>query len=68
MNDDAAAVFDRIVEWATDQGIKTATFHVLTPYPSTGQDRRIETEGRLLHRDWDRYDTRSPRPRLGCLP
>lgn len=58
MDDDDPTVFDRTVEWAVGQGIETATFHVLTPYPSTGLYRRIEGEGRLLHRDWDRYDTR----------
>ena len=58
MDDDDVTVFDRTVEWAVAQGIETATFHVLTPYPSTGLYRRIEAEGRLLHRDWDRYDTR----------
>jgi len=31
--------------------------HVLTPYPGTPLFRRMEAEGRLLHRDWDRYDT-----------
>ncbi|HEX3425083.1 MAG TPA: radical SAM protein [Acidimicrobiales bacterium] len=58
MDDDDPTVFDRTVEWAVDQGVETATFHVLTPYPSTGLYRRIEAQGRLLHRDWDRYDTR----------
>jgi radical SAM superfamily enzyme YgiQ (UPF0313 family) len=58
MDDDDVSVFDRTVEWAVRQGIETATFHVLTPYPSTGLYQRIEAEGRLLHLDWDRYDTR----------
>jgi radical SAM superfamily enzyme YgiQ (UPF0313 family) len=58
MDDDDATVFDRTVEWAVAQGIETATFHILTPYPSTGLYRRMESEGRLLHHDWDRYDTR----------
>jgi radical SAM superfamily enzyme YgiQ (UPF0313 family) len=58
MDDDDVSVFDRTVEWAVAQGIETATFHILTPYPSTGLYRRMAAEGRLLHRDWDRYDTR----------
>ena len=36
----------------------TATFHVLTPYPGTALHARMEQAGRMLHRDWDRYDTR----------
>ncbi|QJE99214.1 B12-binding domain-containing radical SAM protein [Luteolibacter luteus] len=58
MDGDGPDVFSRTVEWAVSQGIETATFHVMTPYPSTGLFQRIEQEGRLLHRDWDLYDTR----------
>jgi radical SAM superfamily enzyme YgiQ (UPF0313 family) len=57
-DEDDASVFERTVEWAIRQGVETATFHVLTPYPGTELFRRMETAGRLLHRDWDLYDTR----------
>ena len=58
MDDDDPSVFDRTVEWAVEQGVETATFHILTPYPGTGTFQRIEAQGRLLHREWDLYDTR----------
>jgi radical SAM superfamily enzyme YgiQ (UPF0313 family) len=58
MDDDGPDVFDRTVGWAVAQGIETATFHILTPYPGTGLYQRMEAEGRLLHRNWDLYDTR----------
>ena len=58
MDEDDPSVFERTVEWAVEQGIETATFHILTPYPGTALYQRMETEGRLLHRDWDLYDTR----------
>jgi radical SAM superfamily enzyme YgiQ (UPF0313 family) len=58
MDQDDASVFDRTVEWAIQQGIETATFHILTPYPGTALFARMETAGRLLHRNWDLYDTR----------
>ncbi len=58
MDDDDPTVFDRTVAWAVEHGIETATFHILTPYPGTGLFGRMESSGRLLHRDWDRYDTR----------
>ncbi|MDQ6884151.1 MAG: cobalamin-dependent protein [Candidatus Dormibacteraeota bacterium] len=58
MDHDGPDVFDRTVEWAVAQGIETATFHILTPYPDTALYRRMEEEGRILHRDWDLYDTR----------
>jgi radical SAM superfamily enzyme YgiQ (UPF0313 family) len=58
MDGDGPDVFDRTVEWALSMGIETATFHVLTPYPGTALFRQMEAAGRLLHRDWDLYDTR----------
>jgi len=58
MDEDGPDVFARTVGWAIDQGIETATFHILTPYPGTALYRRMESEGRILHREWDRYDTR----------
>lgn len=58
MDDDDVTVFDRTVEWAIDQGIETATFHILTPYPDTALYERMAVQKRLLHSDWDRYDTR----------
>jgi radical SAM superfamily enzyme YgiQ (UPF0313 family) len=58
MDEDDESVFDRTVEWAIHNGVETATFHVLTPYPGTALFQRMEAEGRILHRDWDLYDTR----------
>ena len=58
LDDDRPDVFERTVEWAVSQGLTTATFHVATPYPGTAYFDRIESEGRLLHRDWRLYDTR----------
>src|SRR5256885_2475329 len=58
MDHDGPDVFGRTVEWAIEQGIETATFHILTPYPDTALHGRMESEDRLLHRDWDLYDTR----------
>src|SRR5207244_1239315 len=46
------------VNSATTQGVETATFHILTPYPGTTLYQRRAAQGRLLHHDWDRYDTR----------
>lgn len=58
MDHDDATVFDRTVEWAVEQGIETATFHILTPYPGTALHQRMVSEGRITSSDWDRYDTR----------
>jgi radical SAM superfamily enzyme YgiQ (UPF0313 family) len=58
MDDDGPDVFDRTVAWAIEQGIETATFHIMTPYPGTALHTRMDAAGRMLHRDWDLYDTR----------
>ena len=58
MDEDGPDVFARTADWAVSQGIETATFHVMTPYPGTVLFQRMEMAGRLLHRDWDLYDTR----------
>ena len=58
MDEDDEGVFDRTVEWAVSNGIETATFHIMTPYPGTELFKRIHAQGRILHNDWDLYDTR----------
>lgn len=58
MDNDDDTVFSRTVDWAVGRGIETATFHIMTPYPSTQLYKRMEREGRLVHSNWDLYDTR----------
>jgi radical SAM superfamily enzyme YgiQ (UPF0313 family) len=58
MDDDDEEVFRRTVDWAIEQGLTTATFHIQTPYPGTKLFARMEAEGRIVTRDWDLYDTR----------
>jgi len=58
LDGDDETVFDRTVEWAIEQGIETATFHILTPYPGTALYERISAENRILTSNWDLYDTR----------
>jgi radical SAM superfamily enzyme YgiQ (UPF0313 family) len=58
MDGDDESVFERTVEWAISQGIETATFHILTPYPDTALHERMQRDGRILHDRWDLYDTR----------
>lgn len=58
LDDDKPDVFETTVDWAVQQGITTATFHILTPYPGTQLFSNMESHGRILTRDWDLYDTR----------
>ena len=54
---DGPDVFERTAEWIEANRLECATFHILTPYPGTPLFRQMESEGRLLHRDWTLYDT-----------
>jgi radical SAM superfamily enzyme YgiQ (UPF0313 family) len=54
---DRADVFERTVDWIEENRLECATFHILTPYPGTPLFRQLEGEGRILHRDWNLYDT-----------
>ena len=58
LDDDDEGVFNRTVDWAVDQGLTTATFHILTPYPGTALHAKLSAQQRILHQDWARYDTR----------
>jgi radical SAM superfamily enzyme YgiQ (UPF0313 family) len=58
MDHDDHSVFERTVTWAVEQGIETATFHILTPYPDTELYRRMDQDGRIVNHNWDLYDTR----------
>jgi radical SAM superfamily enzyme YgiQ (UPF0313 family) len=54
---DRPDVFAHTAEWVEANRLECATFHILTPYPGTPLFRQFAAEGRLLHRDWSRYDT-----------
>ena len=58
LDEDDPDVFKRTVDWAVKSGLTTCTFHILTPYPGTRLFQTMEKEGRILHRNWDVYDTR----------
>lgn len=54
---DRPDVFEKTVAWIEANRLECATFHILTPYPGTPLFAQMEAEGRLLHKDWSRYDT-----------
>jgi radical SAM superfamily enzyme YgiQ (UPF0313 family) len=58
LDEDEPDVFRRTVDWAVKNSLTTCTFHILTPYPGTRLFSEMESRGRILHRNWDLYDTR----------
>jgi radical SAM superfamily enzyme YgiQ (UPF0313 family) len=57
-DEDRPDSFARLAEWIEENRLECATFHILTPYPGTVTFQQMEAQGRVLHRDWDLYDTR----------
>lgn len=54
---DGPEVFEKTADWIEAARLECATFHILTPYPGTPLFARLNAEGRILHQDWDLYDT-----------
>lgn len=54
---DGPETFGLLADWIEANRLECATFHILTPYPGTPLFREMESSGRLLHRNWDLYDT-----------
>ncbi|HTS36726.1 MAG TPA: radical SAM protein [Candidatus Solibacter sp.] len=54
---DRKDVFARTADWIEQNRLECSTFHILTPYPATPLFAQMEAQGRILHKDWTRYDT-----------
>ena len=53
---DDEGVFERTLRFCERNRIELPSFFVLTPLPGTPLFQRIESEGRLLHKDWSKYN------------
>ncbi len=49
-------VFERTAQFAVEAGIDLPRFAISTPFPGTPLFRKLEAQGRLLHKDWSLYD------------
>jgi radical SAM superfamily enzyme YgiQ (UPF0313 family) len=57
-DNDTEAVFGDTLDFLEATGVQNATFNILTPFPGTRLYQRLEAEGRILTRDWSKYDGR----------
>ena len=55
-DDQDEGAFDEAVAFVESCKPCASTFHILTPYPGTAFFKQFESEGRLRHKDWARYD------------
>ena len=56
---DTESVFEETVEFLEAAGVQNATFNILTPFPGTPLYERLAAEGRILTRDWSKYNGRA---------
>jgi radical SAM superfamily enzyme YgiQ (UPF0313 family) len=57
LDDDDAGVFQRTVDFIMENRLDWALAFIMTPYPGTESFERMERAGRIIHRDWERYDS-----------
>jgi len=56
---DTEGVFAETLDFLETCGVQNATFNVLTPFPGTRLFRQLDGEGRILTRDWSKYNGRA---------
>lgn len=53
---DQEGIFEETSEFCRRSGLSSVQYLILTPLPGTEFYRKIEAEGRLLHKNWQFYD------------
>ncbi|HTS26114.1 MAG TPA: radical SAM protein [Bryobacteraceae bacterium] len=56
---DTPEIFQDTLDFLEEVGVQNATFNILTPYPGTTLFRRLDEAGRILTRDWRKYNARA---------
>ena len=56
MDNDTPDIFMQTARFAIEAGIDLPRFAIVTPFPNTGLYKRLETEGRILTKNWELYD------------
>jgi radical SAM superfamily enzyme YgiQ (UPF0313 family) len=57
LDDDDPAVFQRIIDFSVGSKLDWALTFIMAPYPGTDSFLHLEKEGRILSRDWEKYDS-----------
>lgn len=58
-DNDTNESFQKLADFINTNNVLFALISILTPFPGTGLFKRMEKEGRLLHKDWERYDSKT---------
>lgn len=55
-DEDTPDIFDTTLQKINELGIDVLEINILTPYPGTPLYDRLEKEGRIISKDWSRYN------------
>jgi len=55
-DDEDTSVFERTVEMVSETKMDLPRYSILTPFPNTAYYRQLESEGRIIEREWPMYD------------
>lgn len=58
-DNDTPEIFKDTIDFLEETGVQNVTFNILTPFPGTTLFRKMEAEGRIVTRDWRKYNSRS---------
>lgn len=56
---DTRDIFKETLNFLERAGVQNATFNILTPWPGTPLFQKLEAQGRILTRDWRKYNGRT---------
>ena len=56
---DTPAIFKDSLDFLEETGVQNATFNILTPYPGTPLFQKLDAQGRIVTRDWRKYNGRT---------
>jgi radical SAM superfamily enzyme YgiQ (UPF0313 family) len=57
-DDDSQESFDDLIRFVQKNNLLVPLLNILTPFPGTKLFKRFEKEQRILHQNWDKYDTK----------
>lgn len=55
---DTPDTFDELIHFINESNLLMPLINIMTPFPGTKLFQRLEAEGRILHKDWSKYDTK----------
>src|SRR4030067_545999 len=55
---DDLSAFDELIHFIKEAKLLMPLINILTPFPGTELHKRLDAEGRILHKEWSKYDAR----------